>query len=230
MTFKIRHRRAVAAVAASFASLLCAGGALAQTAPSSATVQAGPVWSAGNATAQAGPLAIDITSASVGLGVSLYAGTEPGQADGEAGAGTQDVAVTMDPQLVALQGRLCAARRKLRAAVESGRAAMRADARALRARVRKLQRRATRLAARVREQAIAEARAAANGTWLVVDGPGTIISQSGGMTVSHVSRGVYDVSFDAGTTTCLSSGAESQVHVTGPNGPVDGGFFLAAAC
>src|SRR3954454_5690369 len=126
------------------------------------------------------------------------------------------LAVQTDPQLAA--------------ALDNARLTTRARVRSLRSRARRLRQRARRAAARVRDTAISQAQGSANGAWLVVSGSGAVVDQSGGMTVSQVGTGTYSVSFSSGAATCIAPGGSMQVQLSGPNGPVDGGFFLAAAC
>ncbi len=205
------------AIAATLASLSVAGGASAMPVPPLASVQAGPIASAVNA--------IDVTSSLSGAGpLVLYAHAE--LHDGH----PVYIDVQTSAQLASAQDRLTASGRLLSAAIGGTRSTATAKIRALRARVRSLRRQASQVAAHVQQLAIAEARAAVDGAWLVVNGAGVVVDQSGGVEVSHVGTGAYDVDFSGSTATCLSLGARSRVQVTGPTGPVDGGFFLAATC
>jgi hypothetical protein len=180
-------------------------------------VQAGPLASTITANAQVGATSIGITSPS-----SFSASVTLGPPPPPPGPQPQQVAVQVNGQVSALQARLSAT--IARAQDASG-----AKARALRAQARKLRRQATALAASVQQQAIAQASAAADGTYLVVNAAGTVVAQSGGITVTPTGVGTYDVSFDPSANPCFSSSSDSQLTVTGPNGPVNGGFFLAAA-
>jgi hypothetical protein len=174
------------------------------TQPLLASVRLGPIATGIGSTVQAGPI---ITA--------LGAGSELGQ-----------LGVEVDGQLADIQSRLSAAEQRLEAAHERVRAGGLWRLRAPRARVRSLRRQAAQRAALVQQQAIAQARSTEGGAWVVVSGAGVVLAQSGDVKVSHLGTGAYRVSFDGAR--CLL--ADSQVHVTGPDGPADGGFFLAVAC
>ena len=120
----------------------------------------------------------------------------------------------------------------------------------LRAQVRKLRSKAVGLGLRLEKQAIDEARASANGAWLVVDRTGRILDQSGGMSVEREGTGTYNVGYDVRRSPCLgllasgpapssifgtvrispASADSLSVSVSGPRGPRDGGFYFAATC
>jgi hypothetical protein len=244
MSFTMRQRGAVAVAAATVASLVGSAGAFAQN----AAVYAGPTSSAINATAKTGPISIDMTWLAPDIGpfdMQAETGAQEGETSAQAGASVQfgegdahangnaqsgRIDVQMSARLAAAQEKLSATWGQLIAAVESGRSTATARVRALRKRVRTLQRQTTKLAARIRQRAIAHAHAAADGAWLVVNGAGMVIDQSGGMEVSHVGTGTYDVSFDGDAAACLSMSGQGRVQITAPTGPLDGGFYLAAAC
>src|SRR3954451_5778776 len=203
MYSSLRRGTSVAAAIALLASLLVAGGALAQTPAPQVPVQVGPTAT--------GQLSIDFV------------------ADAQVGASNR-LDVQSSRLLVAVQTRLSTAQGQLTSAVQDGVSTVRGKVRALRTKVRSLCRRARRLARRVQQTAIAQARSAQGGAWLVVNASGTVVSQSGGMTVSRMGTGVYAIGFDASANTCLSSSSDTIVQVNGPSGVVDGGFFLASTC
>src|SRR3954467_8012115 len=176
------------------------------------------------------------TLASLGGAAGAFAQATPpapppvvqaGPLGASATVGVGGLAVQTDPQLASLQGLWGAGQGQLAAALDNARSTTQARVRSLGSRVRGLRRRARRAAARGRDHAISQAQGSANGAWLVVSGSGAVVDQSGGMTVSQVGTGTYAVSFGSGTATCIAQSGSMQVQLSGPTGPVDGGFFLA---
>src|SRR4051812_1937101 len=133
MYSSLRRGTSAAAAIAILASLLGAGGALAQTPAPQVPVQVGPISSAFNAAAATGPLSIALV-ASGGGSVDESSGTsrQAVQADAQVGANPQGAQagaqsgassrldVQSSPLLAAVQTRLTAAQGQLSTAMQNG--------------------------------------------------------------------------------------------------------------
>jgi hypothetical protein len=209
MNITIQHRLAVSLAVALFAALAVATVARADAPP--------PPPPPPLASVQAGPLATQI-------GSIVTVGPVTGNLGG--GTTTSPVSIQVDAPLASLQAQLTATQDQMQAAGTSTKKSARAKVRSLRAKARSLKRRAAKRAASVQSQAIAQANATADGVWVVVNGAGVVLDQSGGAQVTQVGTGSYQVSF----TGSACPNTSTQVQTTGPSGPANGGFFFTATC
>jgi hypothetical protein len=216
MRFTFRKRIAVAVSAAFLASLVGASGAAA--------------WTGGEPPVKAGPVGGTAMTATVdvtlGLGTSgACSACAPCSPCSRPGL----LNLRLGDTLAGLQGRLALTLRQVNGGVQRTLVDTGSKARALQTQVTSLRRQATRLALKLQAQAIAQARATGDSVWLVVDGAGKIVAQSGGMAVSHIGTGAYKLTSESGGLICASLGASADVHLSGPSGPADGGWFLTAS-
>ena len=234
MRFKIRHRIPATAAVASVALLAGAGSASAVSPPSLSV------------SVQTDQIATEVSSDAV---LRTAADTASSQL-----ASTQRKLRRVQRRLYRTQRRIHRLQTSLRSRASYE---VRSQLRSLRRRVTSLRRQARRLRGRavaqamtIQDQAIAKARSAQNGAWLVVNRTGRVFDQSGGIEVSHEGTGEYYVGFDVNRSPCLGAAASGPapssifgtvrikptdaggflVYVSGPGGPRNGGFYLAATC